>query len=120
MVDEPKRNPKNPTVAEWAKLAESELKGADASSLDWLTPEGLKVKPLYTAADLEGLETLDGPLGGATSVAINAIAANTPITISRVRRGKAVHDLFMWSLLGDSGHSVPKFAESEKLLDSPR
>ena len=55
MVDEPKR-----TLEDWAKLAEAELKGAAASSLDWLTPEGLTVKPLYTAADLEGLETLGG------------------------------------------------------------
>ena len=30
------------------------------ASLDWATPEGIAVKPLYTAADLEGL----GHLGG--------------------------------------------------------
>lgn len=53
MANDPKR-----TLAEWKKLAAAELKGADASSLDWLTPEGLRVKPLYTEADLEGLETL--------------------------------------------------------------
>jgi len=52
------------TLDDWSRLATRELKGADPSSLDWQTPEGLKVKPLYTAADLEGLETLDGPLGG--------------------------------------------------------
>src|ERR1043165_3664135 len=51
------------TLDDWAKLAATELKGADASSLDWLTPEGLRVKPLYTEADLEGLETL-GTLPG--------------------------------------------------------
>jgi len=50
-------------LADWEKLAAAELKGAAASSLDWLTPEGLRVKPLYTAADLEGLETL-GTLPG--------------------------------------------------------
>ena len=33
------------------------------SALDWTTPEGIVVKPLYTAADLEGLETL-GSLPG--------------------------------------------------------
>src|SRR6201991_4108562 len=53
MVDDPKRS-----LADWEKLAEPELKGTAASSLDWLTPEGLTVKALYTAADLEGLETL--------------------------------------------------------------
>jgi methylmalonyl-CoA mutase len=58
MADDPKR-----TLEDWAKLAAAELKGADASGLDWLTPEGLTVKALYTAADLEGLETL-GSLPG--------------------------------------------------------
>src|SRR4051794_2975552 len=58
MVDVPKRS-----LADWEKLAANELKGGAASSLDWLTPEGLTVKPLYTEADLEGLETL-GSLPG--------------------------------------------------------
>ena len=34
-----------------------ELKG-DPESLVWQTPEGIPVKPLYTAADLEGLEAV--------------------------------------------------------------
>jgi methylmalonyl-CoA mutase len=29
------------------------------SALDWLTPEGIRVKPLYTAADLSGLQFTD-------------------------------------------------------------
>ena len=41
---------------EWAVRAEKELKGADAASLIWETPEGIPVKPLYTAGDLEELE----------------------------------------------------------------
>ena len=41
---------------EWAACAERELKGASAASLVWDTPEGIPVKPLYTAGDLEGLE----------------------------------------------------------------
>ncbi|TWT02912.1 methylmalonyl-CoA mutase [Reyranella sp. CPCC 100927] len=51
------------TVDDWAKLAQKELKDRPLESLDWLTPEGIKVKPLYTAADLENLETL-GTLPG--------------------------------------------------------
>src|SRR5216684_1884779 len=47
------------TLAEWRALAEKELGGKSIDSLTWLTPEGIKVKPLYTAADLEGLEQLD-------------------------------------------------------------
>jgi len=44
------------TLEDWEKLAREELKGDPSGSLAWETPEGLKVKPLYTAADLEGLE----------------------------------------------------------------
>lgn len=43
----------------WAKLAQKELGDKPLSDLVWLTPEGIKVKPLYTAADLEGLEGLN-------------------------------------------------------------
>jgi methylmalonyl-CoA mutase len=46
----------NPTLAQWQALAEKELKGS-VSQLAWNTPEGLAIKPLYTAGDLEGLET---------------------------------------------------------------
>ncbi|MEX2255299.1 MAG: methylmalonyl-CoA mutase [Acidimicrobiia bacterium] len=43
----------------WNELASSELKGKDTDALIWETPEGIPVKPLYTAADLEGLEAVD-------------------------------------------------------------
>ncbi len=39
----------------WAELARKEMRGADPETLDWQTLEGLTVKPLYTAADIEGL-----------------------------------------------------------------
>ena len=45
---------------DWRGLAAAELRGADPDSLVWHTPEGIDVKPLYTAADLEGLETVGG------------------------------------------------------------
>jgi methylmalonyl-CoA mutase len=41
-----------PTISDWQKLAASEVKGRD---LTWRTPEGIDVKPLYTAADLPAL-----------------------------------------------------------------
>ncbi len=43
----------------WAAAAKRELGGTEPSSLDWHTPEGIDVKPLYTAADLAGLDFLD-------------------------------------------------------------
>ncbi|HEY9548200.1 MAG TPA: methylmalonyl-CoA mutase family protein, partial [Kiloniellaceae bacterium] len=58
MTDWPEKS-----LEDWRKLAAGELKGADPDSLVWDTPEGIAVKPLYTAEDLEGLETL-GSLPG--------------------------------------------------------
>ncbi|MFO0687402.1 MAG: methylmalonyl-CoA mutase [Myxococcota bacterium] len=46
-------------LAEWRKLAASEVKGQDIGELAWTSPDGLRVKPLYTAADLEGLQFAD-------------------------------------------------------------
>jgi methylmalonyl-CoA mutase len=43
----------------WADAASKDLKGADPADLIWDTPEGIAVKPLYTAADLEALGDVD-------------------------------------------------------------
>ncbi|HEX9159179.1 MAG TPA: methylmalonyl-CoA mutase [Rhizomicrobium sp.] len=43
----------------WSRLAAAELREKQHEDLVWHTPEGIAVKPLYTAADLEGLEALD-------------------------------------------------------------
>ncbi|HEX3675597.1 MAG TPA: methylmalonyl-CoA mutase [Rhizomicrobium sp.] len=50
------------TPKAWAALAAKELKTRPLESLTWQTPEGFAVKPLYTAADLEGMDadTLPG------------------------------------------------------------
>jgi methylmalonyl-CoA mutase len=52
-----------PDLEAWRRLAEQELGGKPAESLTWQTPEGIRVKPLYTAEDLEELESL-GSLPG--------------------------------------------------------
>ncbi|WP_119679565.1 methylmalonyl-CoA mutase [Indioceanicola profundi] len=52
MTEFPKKN-----RADWEALAAKDLRGDSPERLVWATPEGLSVKPLYTAADLEGLET---------------------------------------------------------------
>jgi len=54
MSDFPKK-----TLDDWRALASKELKGGDPDALSWATPEGIAVKPLYTAADLAALENLD-------------------------------------------------------------
>ncbi|HRK70960.1 MAG TPA: methylmalonyl-CoA mutase [Micropepsaceae bacterium] len=43
---------------QWKSLAEKEVKGS-VDRLTWATPEGIAVKPLYTAADLEALGDVD-------------------------------------------------------------
>ncbi|MCX6510955.1 MAG: methylmalonyl-CoA mutase [Actinobacteria bacterium] len=43
----------------WADAASKDLKGADPADLVWETPEGIAVKPIYTAADLEALGDVD-------------------------------------------------------------
>jgi len=40
----------------WKALAAKELKDKPLDALTWASPEGLAIKPLYTAADLEGIE----------------------------------------------------------------
>ncbi len=58
MVDFPKRG-----LADWAELASRDLNGAAPDSLTTRTPEGIDVKPLYSADDLDGLahvESLPG------------------------------------------------------------
>ncbi len=44
---------------DWLDLASKEMKGGDPASLVWDTPEGIAVKPVYTAADLEELDHLE-------------------------------------------------------------
>jgi methylmalonyl-CoA mutase len=46
-------------LSKWRELATKELRGEDPDELVWKSPDGLELKALYTAADLEGLEHLD-------------------------------------------------------------
>src|SRR3954468_17625235 len=46
------------TADDWAK-AFKEAAGRDVEEATWETPEGIAVPPLFTPADLEGLDFLD-------------------------------------------------------------
>ena len=48
-----------PTLEAWAKAAAKSAPEGDVSKLNWVTPEGLTVKALYTRADVEGLPYAD-------------------------------------------------------------
>jgi len=48
-----------PELKSWREMAARELKGKDPDDLVWTSPDGISVKALYTAADLEQLDQLD-------------------------------------------------------------
>jgi methylmalonyl-CoA mutase len=61
---------KNPRkgLADWRKAARQEIGGGALDDLAWMTAEGIAIKPLYTAADLDALAHLDGLPGMAPYV----------------------------------------------------
>src|SRR3954466_5233968 len=44
------------SLEDWQKAAARSAPGGNVPALDWLTPDGITVKPLYTADDLQGLQ----------------------------------------------------------------
>jgi methylmalonyl-CoA mutase len=46
-------------LAQWAQAAAKSAPGGRVDALNWLTPEGITVKPLYTAADTAALPHAD-------------------------------------------------------------
>jgi methylmalonyl-CoA mutase len=50
-------------IERWRELAREDLRGGDPESLVWETPEGIPIKSLYTAQDLEDLEYVDSTPG---------------------------------------------------------
>ncbi|CAG1018410.1 partial methylmalonyl-CoA mutase, partial [Burkholderiaceae bacterium] len=47
------------SLAAWHKAAAKSAPGGQVDALNWVTPEGIRVKPLYTAADVKGLPYAD-------------------------------------------------------------
>lgn len=48
----------NPNYDAWVEMATKQMKGKSPDTLTWKSPEGIDVKCLYTADDIEGLDTL--------------------------------------------------------------
>jgi methylmalonyl-CoA mutase len=46
---------KKPSIADWNKAAAKSAPNGDLNALNWHTPEGIEVKPLYTAEDIKDL-----------------------------------------------------------------
>ena len=55
------KNPefKTATLDAWAKAAAKSAPGGNVDALNWITPDGIAVKPLYTAADTADLKHAD-------------------------------------------------------------
>ncbi len=49
----------NSKKKQWEQAAGKDLKGKSPDTLNWLTPEGIEVKPLYDSGDTAGLESAD-------------------------------------------------------------
>ena len=51
--------PNSSNLDAWEKAAAKSAPGGDVAALNWNTPEGITVKPLYTQKDVEGLPYAD-------------------------------------------------------------
>ena len=73
----------HPEKQKWIDLATQQLKGKPPESLNWMTPEGIEVKPLYTYEDLEGMEHVNTLPGYAPFVRgpMSTMYAGRPWTI---------------------------------------
>ncbi len=47
------------SLDDWKKAAVKSAPNGDLTTLNWLTPDGISVKPLYTAEDIKGLSYTD-------------------------------------------------------------
>src|SRR5512137_957066 len=73
----------HPQMKKWKEQAAKELKGKPVDALNWESPEGITVKPLYTAEDLAGLDFVNTLSGMAPYVRgpVATMYANQPWTI---------------------------------------
>jgi methylmalonyl-CoA mutase len=103
---------KHPNFKKWKEAAARELKGRPLESLNWETPEGIVVKPLYTAEDLQGLDTVNTLSGLAPYLRgpTATMYANQPWTIRQYAgfaTAKESNDFYRKNLAaGQTGLSV--------------
>ena len=55
-------------LKDWINSAQKELKEKKLEELSWETPEGIKVKPLYTEEDIKQLDLQEEVLNEAANV----------------------------------------------------
>ena len=57
------------SLEDWTRAAAKSAPAGDVRALNWVTPDGIEVKPLYTAQDLQGLP-YTGTLPGFSQTAV--------------------------------------------------
>ena len=79
------------SLDQWAKAAAKSAPGGDVSALNWVTPEGITVKPLYTAADTAELPFAKLVLIYiAQSIALGIVSYAYALVAQRIRRDRLV------------------------------
>jgi methylmalonyl-CoA mutase len=58
-MTDPNAEFKTATLEAWAKAAAKSAPGGNVEALNWITPDGIEVKPLYTSADTADLKHAD-------------------------------------------------------------
>ena len=54
-MTQPKNEFKNAQLEDWMRAAQKSAPGGNVEALNWKTPDGISVKPLYTAEDTAAL-----------------------------------------------------------------
>ena len=75
----------HPNKKNWVELAEKQMKGKSIDTLNWATPEGITVKPLYTAEDL-GVSQYPARHGAVCTWTHGYHVRRTAVDYSSVRR----------------------------------
>ncbi|MGD9186693.1 MAG: methylmalonyl-CoA mutase [Desulfobacteraceae bacterium] len=103
---------KHPTIDQWNELAKKQLKKRPLEELNWHTAEGITVKPVYSQADIESLESVGGMPGFAPFVRgpMATMYAGRPWTIRQYAgfsTAKASNEFYRRNLAaGQKGLSV--------------
>ena len=100
------------SLAAWQKAAAKSAPLGKVDALNWVTPEGITVKPLYTAADLKSLpytDTLPGfaPFVRGPQATMYAVRPWTIRQYAGFSTAEASNDFYRKALHG-GGHSTSR------------
>ena len=115
---------KSPGYDKWFEMASKQMKGKTPDTLTWKSPEGIPVKPLFDAGDIEGLPTVGSYPGMApyTRGPMATMYAGRPWTIRQYAgfsTAKASNEFYRKNLAaGQKGLSVAFSLSTHRGYDS--